>query len=217
VGTGAVASGALVTAGSATAASTADAAVAVPAASPLHYFLKIDGVTGDATDKDHKGWFTVDGYDIEVTTPTSSATGGGTGVGKSEFSPLTVDVHSLTGLASLFRDELKGSDIKSVELVGVDSKDQTVYDLKLTDALLASFDNTPGTHGVEAGLAFDFKAISLTDHPVNANGSLGNAETFAFDLTANKTTSMLSSFMAASDASGSVVTPLIHQDTPWLK
>jgi type VI protein secretion system component Hcp len=174
-------------------------------------------VTGDATDKSHAGWFAVDGYDIEVTTPTSIGSGStGAGAGKSTFSPLTVDVHSLTGLASLFGDELKGSDIKSVELVGVNNSNQAVYDLKLTNALVASFDNTPGSHGVETALSFDYKGLSLTDHAIMSNGSLGKAETFSFDLTTNATTSMLANFMAASGGSGSVVTPLIHQDHPWL-
>ena len=41
----------------------------------LQYFLKVDGVIGDVTDKAHKGWFAVDDYDIGVTTPFSSAAG----------------------------------------------------------------------------------------------------------------------------------------------
>src|SRR5579862_1010848 len=119
----------------------------------LQYFLKIDGVTGDSTDKNFAGWFTVDGFDIGVTTPVSIGSGStGAGAGKATFSPLTVDVHSLTGLASLFGDELKGTDLKSVELVAVESTkgtEQTVYDLKLTNAQIGSLENTPSTHGVE--------------------------------------------------------------------
>src|SRR5262249_33111505 len=46
--------------------SAASAAVPVPASSPLHYFLKIDGVSGDSTVKGFEGWFSVDGYDIGV-------------------------------------------------------------------------------------------------------------------------------------------------------
>jgi len=88
----------------------------------LQYFLKIDGVNGDSTDKDHKGWFTIDSFDIGVTTPVSiGSSGGGAGAGKSAFAPLTVDIHSLAGLAPLLGEEVKGSHIKSVELVAVES------------------------------------------------------------------------------------------------
>jgi type VI protein secretion system component Hcp len=215
-GAGAVTSAASVSAAG-TSGSDPVTAVAVPTSSPLHYFLKIDGVTGDSTDKDHKGWFAVDGYDIEATTPTSiGSSSGGAGAGKATFSPLAVDVHSLTGVASLLGDTAKGSSIKSMELVGVNANDQTVYDLKLTDALVASFHNDPGVHGVETELSFDYKGLSLTDHPINSNGSLGKAETFSFDLTKDNTTSILSNFMAASGGSGPLVTSLTHQDNPWL-
>lgn len=40
--------------------SAVSAAVLVPASSPLHYFLKIDGVNGDSTVKGFEGWFSID-------------------------------------------------------------------------------------------------------------------------------------------------------------
>src|SRR4029077_18775821 len=132
----------------------------------VHYFLKIDGVTGDATDKAHKGWFTVDGYDIGVTTPFSSAAGTGV-IGRTQFSPLSVDIHSLTGISALLQDELNHKDIKSVELVGVDTTakgtQQTVYDLKLSNALVGSFENDPATKGVDTALTFHYDRATLTD------------------------------------------------------
>jgi hypothetical protein len=59
--------------------SAASAAVPVPASSPLHYFLKIDGVSGDSTVKGFEGWFSVDGYDIGVQNTGSLSSGGGGG------------------------------------------------------------------------------------------------------------------------------------------
>jgi hypothetical protein len=68
----------------------------------LHYFLKVDGVAGDSTEKAHSGWFVVDGFDFGVDAP---ATTRGQATGKAQFSPLTVDIHSLPGLATLLGDE----------------------------------------------------------------------------------------------------------------
>jgi type VI protein secretion system component Hcp len=135
----------------------------VPPHSPVHYFLKVDGVTGDATDASHMGWFNVDGFDFGVTTPTNGA---GIGIGRSQFSPLAVDIHSMTGLAALLGDEVNNKIIKSVELVGVEGGgeggQQTVYDLKLSNVTLGSLHNEPGAQGVEADFAFNFQKGTLT-------------------------------------------------------
>ncbi len=156
----------------------------VPANSPLHYFLKIDGITGDSTDAQHKGWFTVDGYDSGVDNEVATAAGSGAGAGKAQFSPLTVDIHSLQGLAPLLGNEVTGRQIKSVELVGVsDRGDQTVYDLKLSGATLGSLQSDPGSAGVETELKFNFLKISLTDQALKIHGNVGAAETFSFDTT----------------------------------
>src|SRR5437879_911482 len=149
---------------------------AVPAASPLHYFLKIDGVTGDSTVKGFEGWFSVDGFDLNVATTSSLSAGGGGGAGKTIFSPLTVDIHSLAGLATLFGDAVTGHLIKSVELVGAETlkgQNLNVYDVKLSDVRIGSFGDDPGTKGVETALAFDFGQISVTDRVQTPNGALG--------------------------------------------
>jgi type VI protein secretion system component Hcp len=178
-------------------------AVLVPDSSPLHYFLKIDGVTGDSTVKGFEGWFSVDGFDLGVTNPASFSSGGGGGAGKATFSPLTVDIHSLAGLAPLFGDAVTGHVIKAVELVGAETlKGQSldVYDVKVSDVHITSFGDDPGTQGVETALAFDFGQISVTDRPPTANGAPGAPQTFSFDTLKNTTTAAVSSDIVA-DAS----------------
>ena len=74
----------------------------------LAYYLKIDGLTGDSTNKTHpgsQGWFVVDSFDICATALTSGAGGGAR---RAQFSPLSVDIHSLAGLAPLLADEVEG-------------------------------------------------------------------------------------------------------------
>ena len=152
-----------------------DTTVQVPDGSPLHYYLKIDGVVGDVTDKYYKGAFTVDGFNFGETSPNSIGSGAGTG--KATFTPLTVDISSLSGLAPLFGDAVSGKVLKSAELVGVDTNGEAVYDIKLTNAQLTSFENTPGGNGVETALTFDFQKVTLTDHKVSVDGELGQPET----------------------------------------
>jgi hypothetical protein len=73
-----------------------------------------------------------------------------------------VDIHSLAGLASLFGDAASGHALKSVELAGVKTikdKSTTVYDVKLSEVLVSSFKNDPGSQGVETELALNFSKI----------------------------------------------------------
>jgi hypothetical protein len=59
----AVTSSALVSSAVSTAAVSDPSATPVPASSPLHYFIKIDGVKGDTTLNGSAGWLSVDGFD----------------------------------------------------------------------------------------------------------------------------------------------------------
>jgi hypothetical protein len=96
-----------------------------------------------------------------------------------------------------------GHALKSLELAGVANvkdKSTTVYDLKLSEVLVGSFKNDPGTQGVETELAFNFGRISLTDQPLSANGRPGTAQTFAFDLRQNKADAAIAASDAAVDA-----------------
>src|SRR5262249_27172164 len=54
-----------------TAGDSVQTATPVPDTSPLHYFLKVAGVDGDATTSGFAKWYDVDGYDFGVTTPFS--------------------------------------------------------------------------------------------------------------------------------------------------
>src|SRR5262249_47912649 len=183
--------------------SAASAAVPVPASSPLHYFLKIDGVNGDSTVKGFEGWFSVDGYDIGVQNTGSLSSGAGGGAGKAQFSPLTVDIHSLAGLSTLFGDVASGRHLTSVELVGartIEGASLKVYDVKLSEVLVSSFENDPSSNGVETSLSFNFAKISVTDQPTTRNGIVGTPQTFAFDLSENKIAAAVSPSDMAFDA-----------------
>src|SRR5262249_49110011 len=178
------------------------AATPVPANSPLHYFLKVDGATGDSTLKGFEGWFSVDGFDWGAQDSVSiGSAGGGAGAGKTTLSPLTVDIHSLTGLAALFGDVATGEHLKTVELAAVDSikgESLKVYDIKLTNVVLTGFENDPGPDGIETALAFEFGKINMTVQPPTTKGNLGAPETVSFDAIKNTTDAAAADAFAAS-------------------
>src|SRR5689334_19385092 len=138
-------------------------------------YLKIDGVTGDSTNDKFAGWFEIDSFDFGVTRPVNSS---GQVTGPSSFSPLTVDLHSLQGLAPLLVDLAGSKTIKNVELVETTGGEdpQTVYDLKLSNATLIDYTSAPGPNGIETGIKIDYQKVTLTDHGVTTDG-LGPAQT----------------------------------------
>jgi type VI secretion system secreted protein Hcp len=161
------------------AAATSDAVTQVPQASKVHYFLKVDDLKGDVVDAKYKEWFQVDGFDFGAT---SQAGTSGKSAGLVTFTPLTVDINSLAGLAPLLTDLTENKAIKSAELVEVNGANQAVYDIKLTNASLHKVSNMPGANGsVETGLSFDFQRVTLTDHGQGTEGTLGPAETSVAD------------------------------------
>jgi type VI protein secretion system component Hcp len=133
----------------------------------ITYYLKIDGVNGDSTNNTFLKWIQVDSFSFGESTPFSR--GAGVATGRSQFTPLTVDIHSLAGLTTLFSDEATLKLLKSVELVGVETTDkgttQTVLDIKLSNAQIASLTESPGANGLETALTFNYNKLSLTDTP----------------------------------------------------
>ena len=90
----------------------------------------------------------------------------------------------MQGLAPLLRDELTNKAISTVELIGVATtgdKAQTVYDLKLTNAVASLVQMGAGLNSVDTSLTFDFQKASLTDHGVTNAGGLAPAETVSFN------------------------------------
>jgi type VI secretion system secreted protein Hcp len=198
-----------VTSAVSTAAASDPSATPVPASSPLHYFIKIDGVKGDATVNGTSGWLAVDGFDWDLKNASTigSATGGA-GAGKASFSPLTIDIHSLAGAAALFKDAATGGLVKSAELVGVQSikgESLEVYKVDLAEVRVGSFQQDPGAKGVETTLGLDFGQIKITDQPQTANGKPGTPETASWDVTTNSAT------LSPSDL---LYNPQLHQSPP---
>ncbi len=57
-------------------------------ASQQDFYLKLDGITGESKDANHKGWIDVLGWEYDVKQSSSMHSGGGGGVGKAKFGHL---------------------------------------------------------------------------------------------------------------------------------
>jgi hypothetical protein len=138
----------------------------------LHYFLAIDGLNGGSTDAAHAGWFDVSSYEFDAKHPVAA--------GRATFSPLAVTLPS-TGVTGVFADIAQLSTINSVRLEGVTDTGQAVYELTLGNVAVTKYSDAASG----AQLSFGYQQVALTTTTVNANGSLGNSQSFSWDVPHN--------------------------------
>jgi type VI protein secretion system component Hcp len=150
---------------------------------PAKYFLALDGIKGDSLDSNHKGWFEVGNFNIDLDNVFAGAPGGPGGPGKPDFSPLTLTLDSNTGLAPVLELVATGNHLNGATLVGVTAGEQDkVYQLDLADVLVTKVEDDAA-----AGLtlSLDYGKIELDTFAQNAAGLVVPEGQFGFDLTAN--------------------------------
>ncbi len=102
------------------------------------YFLLIDGLNGGSTDKDHVGWFEIDGFDFDIARAAAS--------GPATFEPVTVQLSLSNGLAGVLKDAALGTIVQSVRIEGVIAGPDpvAVYDLTLGNVQITAAQDSSG-------------------------------------------------------------------------
>jgi VCBS repeat-containing protein len=149
---------------------------------PAQYFLALDGVKGDSLDANHKGWFEISGFDLDLANPASIGPAGG-GAGKPAFSPLTLTLSSNTALAPLLELAATGAHLNGATLVGVTAAGQQAYRLDLADVRATKVEDDAGA-GLTLSLGYG--KIELETFTPNGTGSVVPEGQFGFDVAANE-------------------------------
>ena len=156
------------------------------------YFIKFDGINGESVDAKHKDEIDVESWSWGETHPGGGmAVGGGGSAGKVSMQ----DFHFVMGLnrasIGLMKACATGQHIKTATLSGTKAgKGQQEYlTFKFHDVLVSSFETGGSEDAVVPtdSVSFNFAKIEVEYRPQNANGSLGAAVQFRYDLKANKT------------------------------
>ncbi len=124
-------------------------------------FLKLDGIDGESTDKQHKGEIEISSFSIGTSAPRS--TGSGAGAGKVSFSSFTITKSIDKASPQLFKAAATGKHFNkaTVEFVRKAGRGQQEYlEYKLTNVLVSSIqDGTSGGGRPTEQISFNFAKI----------------------------------------------------------
>ncbi|MFM9134616.1 MAG: type VI secretion system tube protein Hcp [bacterium] len=131
------------------------------------HLLRIDGISGDSTQRGFERWFTLTSYDWEID---------GSQGGRPAGLPLVVRTLSLAGLVAVERKAAEGARIAAVELVALASQGRSsdwYLKLLLTDPVITA--STVSVTGAEELISqWSFGGYSRADITTRSKDSRGN-------------------------------------------
>ena len=158
----------------------------------VDYFIKFDGIKGESADAKHKDEIDVESWTWGETHAGPATSGGGGGAGKVSMQDFHFVMTLNRASASLMKACATGQHIKTATLsarkAGKGQQDYLTF--KFQDVLVSSY-QTGGTEEADFlptdQVSFNFAKLEVEYKPEKADGSLGVAVQFRYDLKANKT------------------------------
>jgi len=156
----------------------------------VNAFLRLEGVSGESTQRGHERWMELQGWDWEVEAESSWTKGGGASVGKPRPGALTWTHHfDLSSIALLGRIATGGS-FATAELHVAKTTGKAVPETYLAATMQSAYVTKVATSATEEGtitqlVSMVFKHIAI-DYRVQDDkaGGLGAPATFAWDIPA---------------------------------
>jgi type VI secretion system secreted protein Hcp len=156
----------------------------------VDYFLKVEGIEGESTDKTHKNTIQVESFSWGETQTGSSSHGSGGGAGK----VLMQDFHFVTKFSkaspSLFLACATGQHIKKAELFcrKAGGKQEEFLKVTLSDLIVSSY-QTGGSGGADIipmdQVSFNFSKVEMEYKPQKDDGSVAGPVKAGYDLKQN--------------------------------
>lgn len=152
------------------------------------YFLQIDSIKGESTDKNHKDWIDINSFSWGISNSGSVGSGGGGSSGKAIFAPLSWTQQLDKSVPFLFLAVASGTHIKNatldVQQAGAKSSG-VFFQMSFDDVIMTSLSisGAGDVPGVNATL--NSSKITMTYRPQKADGSLGSAVIGGWDLKKN--------------------------------
>ena len=156
----------------------------------VDYFLKIEGIPGESTDKVHKGEIQVESFSFGETQLGTGAHGGGAGAGKVQMQDFHFVKQFSKASPTLFLACATGQHIKKAELFcrKAGGKQEEFLKVTMTDILISSY-QTGGSGGSDVipvdQISFNFSKLEMEYKEQKADGSVAGPVKAGYDLKAN--------------------------------
>ncbi|KWZ53063.1 hypothetical protein WK57_29100 [Burkholderia ubonensis] len=143
-------------------------------------FMKVDGVTGESADAQHKGWTDIQTFSWGASQPGAMASGSGGNAGKASFNDLVVAAYMDKGAPAIIKNCASGKHLPSVEISAcktggtqVEFMRVTLQEVLVTSAQVAGVD--PGDVADRLLMHYGFQAAKVKKQywQQNDNGGKG--------------------------------------------
>lgn len=153
-------------------------------AASMDYYLKVDGIAGDATHDQHRGWIDIQSFSWGVTNSAGGGAGGGGGAGKSVFQDFSWSQIVDSSIPPMFVALTQGKHIKEVTLdvVRPGEKSPPFFQMSFEDVLLSSLSVAGSGEEPVASLSFSYSKVELIYTPQDPKGGAGKAVKGGWDL-----------------------------------
>lgn len=127
-------------------------------------FLRIDGITGESQDANHKGWINIDSFTWGAVQPGAMSTGGGGGAGKVQYRDLSIQTSIDKATPAILRYTSNGKHISKVELSACKAGGSQVeyFRITLEDVLITSVSYNGASRKDSIGMTYQFQAAKIS-------------------------------------------------------
>ena len=156
----------------------------------VDYFLKIDGIPGESTDSKHKDEIVLTSFAFGVSNAGSLSSGGGGGEGKASFHDFNFTHKFDKASPLLMLACASGKHIPTATMTARKAGGRGGFEflfIKMNDVLVTSSQTqASGDDFPTEAVSLAFAKIEVDYKPQKANGSLGAATSFKWNLLQNK-------------------------------
>ncbi len=153
-------------------------------------YLKVDGVTGESNDSNHKNWSDVHSFAWGAEQPGNMVVGGGGGAGKVQFLDLSVQAFIDKGTPAILKFCASGKHVNKVEISVCKAGGEQIEYSKITleDVLVTAckFGGISETEGFVANYYFQAAKVNLHYWEQSNKGTKGAETKSGWNIKENK-------------------------------
>jgi type VI secretion system secreted protein Hcp len=154
----------------------------------VDYFLKLDTVEGESTDKDHKNQITLLSFSWGASNVSSVSGTGGSGAGKVDLSDFSVMTYFDKATPKLFKNITLGTHFKTgnVEAVKSGSDGKPYLKLDFKEMFCTSLQMSASNEIPTVSISFSYNEVKMEYFAQNEQGNLVSTGAVTYNVKENK-------------------------------